>query len=149
MNLQTLARGAVAGALATVPMTAVMGLGQLAGWMVTPPPKQVTAAAQQETGVRNELGQPAFTVSWLGAHVAFGAASGILFSVVRSRLPSPPVLAGTVYGVGLWVTAYGALLPALGLYPSLADDSHGRAGVMLAAHEVFGAALSAVYSRLP
>ncbi|HET8524973.1 MAG TPA: DUF6789 family protein [Thermomicrobiales bacterium] len=147
MNLQTLARGAVAGTLATVPMTAVMGLGQLAGWMVTPPPKEVTAAAQQETGIRTEVGQPAFTVSWIGAHIAFGAASGALFTAGRSRFPSSPMLAGMVYGTTLWAVAYGAVLPALGLYPSLADDSHSRTGVMLVAHEVFGVALGTLSSR--
>jgi uncharacterized membrane protein YagU involved in acid resistance len=36
--MQTLARGALAGLAATVPMTAVIGAGRAAGLMGTPPP---------------------------------------------------------------------------------------------------------------
>lgn len=148
MNLQTLARGALAGTIATVPMTAVMGIGKAAGWMVTPPPKQIAAEAQQETGIRSEIGHPAFTVAWLGAHFAFGAGCGALFAGGRQFLPysSPP--AGMIFGAGIWAAAYGAILPALGLYPSLPDDSHTRSAVMLAAHGIFGATLGALYPRL-
>jgi hypothetical protein len=129
-------------------MTAAMGIGKAAGWMVTPPPKQITAEAQEETGIRKEIGHPAFTISWLGAHVAFGAVCGALFAAGRKDLPHSSVLAGMLFGTGIWATAYGVALPAFGLYPSLPDDSHTRTAVMLAAHEVFGAALGPLYGQL-
>jgi hypothetical protein len=148
MDLQRLARGALAGTLATVPMTAAMGIGKAAGWMVTPPPEQVTAEVQQEAGIRNEIDHSAFTISWLGAHVAFGAACGALYAEGRRCFPHPPVVAGMIFGTVIWAAAYGAALPALGLYPSVPDDSHTRTTVMLAAHEVFGASLGVLYAQL-
>jgi uncharacterized membrane protein YagU involved in acid resistance len=60
----------------------------------------------------------------------------------RSKLPTSSVLAGMLYGTAIWAAAYGAVLPALDLYPSLTDDSHSRTAVMLLAHQVFGVTLA-------
>src|SRR5919205_342278 len=125
--MNALVRGSVAGVIATVPMTAVIAAGRAAGLLHTPPPQQITAKAEKEAGVPpSSFSRETFHASWLAAHVGFGAASGVVFSLVRGFLPGSRTSRGVIYGLLVWAANYVGIMPSLGLYPWPTEDSASR-----------------------
>jgi uncharacterized membrane protein YagU involved in acid resistance len=140
--METLARGALAGLAATVPMTAVIGAGRVAGLMETPPPVEITEIVAQQAGEDPDRQSPEFQAAWLAAHVGYGTACGVIFAAIRPVLPRSDLAAGLLFGAAVWSVSYISLMPSLNLYPSAQDDSNSRKAVMIAAHAVFGASLA-------
>jgi hypothetical protein len=58
--METIIRGALAGLAATAPMTAVLGMGRLTGWLHTPPPAQITANVAVRAGESPQPEDPLF-----------------------------------------------------------------------------------------
>ena len=142
--METLARGALAGLAATVPMTAVIGAGRVAGLMGTPPPVEITENVAEQVGEDPDRQSREFQAAWLAAHLGYGAACGLVFSAIRPVLPRSDLAGGLLFGVAVWGVSYIGLMPSLNLYPSAQDDSNQRKAVMIAAHAVFGSALASV-----
>lgn len=135
-----LLRGAVAGTLATVPMSVVMLAGdRLVGRQ---PPEAIVRTALDAAPV--EVPEVAVGPLALAAHLGFGAALGAVAALVPRR--------GPVKGVALALAAYAASyqgwVPALGVLPPASRDHRGRPAVMLAAHVVYGAVLGVLENRL-
>lgn len=142
------AAGAVAGTVATVPMSAVMLAAQRAGLIRKQPPEEITEAALHTVGAHPpEPEEDRLTVL---NHLLFGAAAGAVFGACHRVLPGTGrhVPAGVVYGLTVWVTAYQGWVPRLGIMPPADEDQRGRPQSMAVAHVVFGAALAAVLTRL-
>lgn len=137
------AAGALAGAAATLPMSALMWASGRAGLMGEQPPKGVTDHALDEVGAHPS--QPTRWAATAVTHLGFGAAAGVPFALMHHSLPVgvPRVATGALYGVGVWASAYLGWVPAMGILPSAEDDRPGRALSMVAAHVVYGAALGA------
>ena len=146
--MQTLARGALAGLAATVPMTVVIGVGRAAGLLRTPPPVEITENVAEQVGEDPDRRSPAFQVGWLSAHVGYGAACGAVYSLMRPLLPRSDIAAGLLFGGAVWSVSYISLMPSLNLYPPAKDDSRWRQAVMIAAHAVFGTSLASIDSAL-
>jgi len=142
--------GAVAGGLATIAMTGVMFAAQRAGLMGEMPPEKVTRRLLHRLGWGSPRRETQDLLSSL-AHLGFGAAAGSLFGALERglRVPGPPVLAGMVFGSGVWFVSYVGLLPALGLMPPPREDRPGRPQAMLLAHLVYGAVLGALVGAAP
>lgn len=137
------AAGAVAGTVATLPMSAVMVVAQRAGLMGSQPPRRVTDEALQTVGADPpEQTRRALTVL---SHLAFGAAAGVPFALAQRLLPRevPRTAVGAVYGLGVWASAYLGWVPALGILPPADQDRPGRPQSMVLAHLVFGSVLGA------
>jgi uncharacterized membrane protein YagU involved in acid resistance len=147
-TMEPLARGALAGLVATVPMTAVIGAGRVAGLMGTPPPVEITENIAEQAGQDPDRQSPEFQTAWLAAHVGYGTACGAIFSAIRPVLPRSDLVAGLLFGAAVWGVSYISLMPSLNLYPSAEDDSNQRQAVMIAAHAVYGTALASVEHRL-
>jgi hypothetical protein len=130
--------GAIAGAIATGPMTAVIVAGRKARMLWTPPPKQITANVASRAGVKPDLEDEEFQAAWLAAHFGYGAACGAVYSIIRPMLPGSVTIKGLVFGELVWGVSYLGYIPALRLYPWPKDDSRTRMAVMIAAHAVFG-----------
>jgi hypothetical protein len=146
--MNVIARGALAGIIATGPMTIVIVVGKMLGLLNTPPPKQITAEVHAETGLHDEVQAEAFTASWLAAHLGYGAACGALLAATRPLLPKSDLVTGILFGGAVWGVSYAALMPGLGLYPPLWRDRPSRQAVMAAAHGVYGVTLAWTDRRL-
>jgi hypothetical protein len=142
------AAGAVAGTVATVPMSAVMWTAQQAGLIRKQPPEEITEAALHTAGAHPpEQTENRITVV---NHLLLGAVAGALFGSCHRALPETGrhVPAGAVYGLAVWATAYEGWVPALKIMPPAEEDQPGRPESMAVAHVVFGAVLAGVLRRL-
>ncbi|MEN3308350.1 MAG: putative rane protein [Micromonosporaceae bacterium] len=149
MDLKRTAIGAVAGAAATVPMTAWMLGGQALTRHGELAPKRLVRRSARRAGLRARRGGPGTALATTAAHLGFGAACGALYGAVVLR-SSPARGAG--FGIGVWAASYTGWIPALGLLPPPHRDHPGRALTMLTAHLIYGAGLgaaTAAYDRSP
>ena len=146
--LGSAAKGAVAGAVGTVAMSAVMLAAQQVGVFSKQPPETLTEAALEEAGAEpvDEQAENALSTA---AHLGFGSATGAAFAladrVVAGRVH--PALWGPVFGLGVWTLAYKGVIPRLGLLPHPDDDQPGRPATMIGAHLVWGATTGWVVGR--
>ena len=140
-TLERSARGAAAGALATVPMSAVMLGAQRIGALGEQPPEKISrralAAANREPTTTAEKATAATL------HFAFGAAAGALYGMFADERDAWPTAAakGVGFGLALYAVSYAGWLPALGLMPPPQRDREDRQASMALAHVVYGAAL--------
>jgi len=146
--VKVLIRGAVVGAVATVPMSLLMLGAQRLGLMGAQPPEKITARLLTELGWRRRSKQSQDVAASL-LHLGFGAGAGALFVVLRRglRLPLPPVLQGVAFGSGVWFVSYMGWVPWLRIMPPADEDRLGRPQTMLAAHWVYGGVLGALSGR--
>jgi hypothetical protein len=135
-------RGTLAGAMATIWMTAVMFAAQRLGLMGEQPPRTLTSRALGRAGIGQRVPEPAHDLLAAVAHVGFGAAIGAAFAVASTRRgPAPRTpTGGVVLATGVWASSYLGWGPSLGLTP----PAHGglRPAIsMIVAHWVYGATL--------
>lgn len=142
--------GAVVGAVATVPMSALMLAAQRAGLMGTQPPRRITDEAIEAVddvvdGAEIDPPEPARRGLTALNHLGFGAAAGVPFVLLRRAFPTrvPPEAVGAVYALGVWASAYQGWVPALGIMPPADEDRPDRPASMIAAHLVYGSVLGA------
>ena len=148
-RMRSLLEGAVAGLAATAPMTLLMA----AAHRLLPrrqryelPPAEITGAALRATGLLrgSEL---AGTAETLASHFAYGAAAGAVYRTLAPDAKTS-IASGIAYGRGVWAGSYLVWLPASGLHRSAVAEPPARNLLMLAAHVVWGASLSAILQRL-
>jgi hypothetical protein len=138
--MKRLLRGALAGGLATAPMSAVMIGAKQFGLVGGMPPEKITAELLNRGGIRrSEVQQDVLATL---THFGFGAAAGAAFGVVAPRRLIARVPLGMAYGAGIWGVSYMGWVPALGIMPPADRDRRDRQMVMLAGHLVYGTALA-------
>jgi hypothetical protein len=97
----------VAGALATIPMTAFMLAAQRKGFLGEAPPRLITdfALVSARLPVHDKNTETAVTGS---VHFGFGTVCGALFGALfhRARLPFPRVVQGMLFGTAIWFVSY-------------------------------------------
>ncbi|HTK76399.1 MAG TPA: DUF6789 family protein [Gemmataceae bacterium] len=143
--------GAVAGCVATVPMTAAMRAihRRLPPHERDPlPPAQVTVNAAEIVGVAHKLSRRQKQNAFLAAHYGVGTAAGAFYGVLAPSLPGPGLLNGAAYGLTVWASSYLGVLPATGLYKPPDRESARRHGMTAAAHVVWGGVLGALMDLL-
>ena len=140
--MRAVLRGALAGAAATVPMSAVMLA--LRKHMGEQPPDVITAQAAHAVGAEPTETEADAMASV--AHLAFGAVGGAAYALLPKWGPSP--LRGVLTGLGIWATAYQGWVPALEIMPPASKDQPKRPGIMIAAHVVYGAVLGVLEENL-
>ncbi len=136
-------RGAVAGALATGPMTLLMlGLHRaLPGDQKPLPPVEITASLAEKSDIADDLPRGWLAPASLAGHIAYGAAGGTIYGSLAPKMPLGPAASGAIWGLGVWAASYLGYLPALGLYRPVEEDSPQRTAIMVSAHLVWGASL--------
>ncbi|HET7274209.1 MAG TPA: DUF6789 family protein [Longimicrobiaceae bacterium] len=143
--MDAILEGAIAGTVATLPMSALMLAAGKVGLMGKQPPEEITEDALGAAGVRTDSEEQENVITVLG-HLGYGASMGALFSVLHHEIhpPIPPTVHGVCFALGVWALSYKGWVPALGIMPPPAEDRPGRPESMIAAHIVYGAALGAI-----
>jgi hypothetical protein len=139
MTMPYILRGLVAGFVATFVLSMLMFVKQMMGVMPELNPIAMIVSM---------LGVTSVSVGWV-MHFMIGTVMwGILFSLLRSRIPSGDTLSGIWFGVGAWVLMMVVVMPMAGA--GLFGLNIGvMAPVMtLMLHIIFGAVLGAVYGKL-
>jgi uncharacterized membrane protein YagU involved in acid resistance len=140
--------GAIAGLVATVPMTIAMKLmhRQLPADEQYPlPPRLIVERVTEETGVEDELGEDTETgLAYIG-HFSYGTTVGAIYPLLFQQ---PNAANGVVYGLIVWSGSYLGYLPALGILTPATDHPARRNALMIAAHVVWGAALGALAGQM-
>jgi hypothetical protein len=139
--------GGTAGVTATVVMSVLMLGGQRLGVLPGQPPERlVEAVLDAAHASRTERSENALASV---AHLGFGAACGVLYRLLRGRLPvrGRGWLQGAAYGLGVWFVSYQGWIPAFGVLPPPRRDVPGRPATMVAAHIVYGSVLGLLADR--
>lgn len=144
--------GAVAGFLATVPMTMAMEamfrrLPRRERYAL--PPSQLTVRVIERGEMGRRLPRRPHTALTLGVHFAIGAAGGMVAGPFVRRLPLPRPLSGMLAGIGVWATGYLVSLPSLGIMRSTTKWPASRRRLMLVAHLAWGGALGMMLALRP
>lgn len=118
-------------------MSAVMAASYAVG-PVRPAPELITEAVLHPFGTPS---RPVEQGAALVAHVAYGTANGILFSVAARHLPGGQVRKGVAFGLALLLLSYEGWVPVAGILPPLHAQKPHRFRTLAAAHLVYGAVL--------
>ena len=134
--------GAVAGAVATGPMTLFM----LGAHRFLPlhqrtslPPKTITMDLLNKVNLKQHLNRKQRKrAPWI-AHVAYGTGVGATYGTFSRAVPLPPPVKGIVFALLVWAGSYLGWLPAFDVSGSAPDQSMRRNLLMIGAHVVWGA----------
>lgn len=151
--LSKLLTGALAGSIATAPMT--LAMEAMHRWLPPSeryplPPSEITTKLTSEAGVDQHLDQQQHTALTLVNHFAYGAGAGSIYALLASKLraPLPAALWGIGYGLVVWTVSYLGLLPALGILRPATEHPERRNLLMIAAHVVWGSVTGLIVARL-
>jgi uncharacterized membrane protein YagU involved in acid resistance len=146
-----LTKGALAGLVATVPMTVAMVVLQrfLPKYQRYPlPPEQITLKMIAEKGAISHLDDPERTIAAGILHFGIGALGGACYSVAAKVIPAPSVPRGIGFGLLVWLTGYMGWLPALGILQPATKHPAQRNALMITAHVVWGSVTGLVFAAL-
>jgi len=146
-----LLKGALAGFVATVPMS----LSLLVGWMLLPrrekyhlSPRLITEEITEQLGIEDEMSEDQLIVATVASHFGYGALVGSIYALFEQRLPIYSGFKGVLAGLTIWAGSYLGWLPALDILPPATKHPWRRNLMMILAHVVWGATLGAVTQKL-
>jgi uncharacterized membrane protein YagU involved in acid resistance len=142
------ARGAIAGAVATGPMTAFMMLTRRQGRTPEIEPRLVEQWVTRATGTSRKLSEDQEVTLAGASHVAFGAAAGLLYGCLQRFLPLPAVITGVAVGLVIWAVSYAGWIPALGILPPPTKEPKETTARRVTMHAIYGASMGLAYDLL-
>jgi uncharacterized membrane protein YagU involved in acid resistance len=145
----SLVAGALAGLVATAPMSLAMEAlhDRLPFHHRHPlPPRRIVDRALGRIGLRAD-DEERGTLTVVG-HFGYGAATGAVYGALSGALRPPPMPAGIAFGMVVWAVSYLAMLPLVGLFRRPEHEAGERKALMIAAHAVWGAVLGLLADRL-
>jgi uncharacterized membrane protein YagU involved in acid resistance len=144
LPLQFIGAGALAGVIATLPMTLFMLLMHrlLPRWQqYALPPERITTRLAKRTGVAKHMNKPQRIGAALVAHFGYGGNMGTLYTPLAHKLTLPPAIKGAIFGLLVWVGSYFGIVPAMDPSESAPDQPLQRNLMMIASHLVWGTTL--------
>ena len=156
--LASLGRGVAAGLAGTAAMTAYqLGVAKLRGeplatpvphrWADAPPPAQVAKKAADAVGQGRRFTREDVPALTNAMHWLYGIAWGAVYGLAAGRGRPNPATGGALLGAGVWVAAYGELVP-LGIYRPPWQYPAKEIALDLSYHLVYGAAVAGAYAAL-
>lgn len=149
--VRDLLRGAIAGSVATVPMT----ISMLIGWRLLPgreryplPPREITQDLAKRLGIGDRLTDGQLTAATMLSHFGYGAFFGSTYALMEKRVPLRSGAKGVLAGLMLWVASYLGWLPALGILKPATRHPWRRNVLMILAHIVWGLTLEETTRKL-
>ena len=143
--------GAVAGCVATLPMTAFMAAAYTAlpeDEQYSLPPRQITMKLAQAAGVVHEMNEQERVEATAITHFGYGAVMGGVFGALTCDRIRPDVRTGIAFGLAVWAGSYLGVLPALRLLSPATQQPRNRNLLMIGAHVVWGAGLGCTQRAL-
>lgn len=144
-------RGAIAGSVATVPMT----ISMLIGWRLLPrreryplPPREIMGELAERMGKEDLLTEAQLMAATLLSHFAYGAVSGSMYALFEKRISVGGRLKGVLAGLILWAGSYLGWLPAMGILKPATQHPWRRNLLMILAHVVWGMTLEQITQTL-
>lgn len=138
-----LLRGALAGFVGTLPMTAFMLLVKqfLPKWLqYALPPRELADDMEDSLGIGKHLNTTERIAIAAVLHFGYGMATGALYTLLMHRIRLFPPLKGILYGLAVWVGSYAGWMELLRLREAASHQPIRRNLLMLAAHIIWGAA---------
>lgn len=145
----TLINGAVAGFLATIPMSGAMLLMHqlLPRQEQYPlPPCQITRNLSEKSGLRSSLDEKGLAAVAGVSHFSYGAAAGALYAATVRAVRFPTLVTGMGFGLVVWAGSYLGWLPALGILSPATEHPARRNALMIAAHIIWGS-MTGVFNK--
>lgn len=142
LHISLLSTGALAGLIATIPMTLFMLLMHrlLPQWQkYALPPERITHELSERIGADKYLNKPRLLWATLASHFGYGASMGTLYGTLSKRIPLPAVVKGIIFGVLIWAGSYLGWLPAMDMKAAATKEPPQRDALMVAAHVVWSA----------
>jgi uncharacterized membrane protein YagU involved in acid resistance len=105
MSITNLFLGAVAGGVATIPMTITMNtlhrrLPHHERYAL--PPREITEKLTEKAGVREHLDESDHQTATLVAHYGYGAGTGAVYASLAERYHPSPLWGGIAFGLAVW-----------------------------------------------
>ncbi len=153
-GLDSMVRGALAGAAGTAVMTLMMrrAAPKMVPEEMRPdefPPKRVVEWAEEQAGEPHALTESQEMKVAMGAHFAYGSGSGAVYGLLRSQLDGLPApLMGAMFGVGLWAFSFEGWMPALGVQEATTEKPPQKWPMPVMAHIVYGVTTALAYEAL-
>lgn len=144
------AAGAVAGTLATVPMTVVMKLWQWSNRDARRyplPPREVTMRSARRAGLGRHVDETDDFATY-ATHFGVGASAGAIYGATAFKMPVPPIVSGVGFGLAVWASSYLGVLPEAGIIPTARRRPLAWHALLATSHVVWGAATGVLTSRL-
>jgi uncharacterized membrane protein YagU involved in acid resistance len=150
-TIDRLFKGALAGVIATVPMSAFMQ----AAWIFLPrkeryplPPRQIINNVTKRLGIRDNMNNDEMVAATLLSHFGYGAAAGSIYALFDAKIPLDSRVKGGLAGVGVWVGSYLGWLPAMEILRPATQHPWRRNLLMIFAHLIWGVTLGEAVRRL-
>jgi hypothetical protein len=140
--------GMIGGLAGGMGMAGIMMLGKRAGFIEEPVPLQVERWAEDRLRVQDRLGPRQEMAAGMGGHLAFSAAMGGVYGVLRSALNLPALPTGPLYGLGLYAVNMLVVGPALGVTERPAKERPPVVGRQLMMHTMYGVVTALAAKRL-
>ena len=148
---QTWRTGAVAGFIATIPMTIFMLATQPFlphGQRYDLPPEIIIKELAHRLHVRYRMSKPQLVTVTLVSHFGYGTTMGVIFGSIGPDTLPASLVQGSLFGLLIWAASYLGLLPLLGVSASAHREPAYRNFMMIAAHLLWGATSGATTSVL-
>ena len=151
ISLRKLSKGALAGFIATAPMS----LSMVLGWRLLPrqeryplPPRMIMEELTERVGIEDHLNNAELTGLTIFSHFGYGAAFGSIYGLFEQRIPLDASLKGTLTGLAIWVGSYLGWLPAMGILSPATRHPRRRNLLMIIAHVIWGVMLGETLRKL-
>ncbi len=150
-SFRKLFKGALAGFIATAPMSISMVLG----WRFLPrrekyhlPPRLITGEIAEQVGIEDQMSENELIGLTILSHFGYGAVFGVFYALFENRLPIHSSLKGSSAGVAIWAGSYLGWLPAMGILTPATRHPWRRSLLMIVAHIIWGVTLGEVTRKL-
>jgi uncharacterized membrane protein YagU involved in acid resistance len=138
-------RGLVAGAVAGLAASFLMGPVHALAQKVSPPkkkqredPTEETAQAVSEKVLGHKLTRSEKKTAGPVVHYLFGTAVGAMYGVVAETIPAVRTGYGSLFGTAVWLGAHVLVVPALGLAEPVTKSPLTQEAGEFGAHLVYG-----------